>query len=82
VPHDIYIDIGDTIMTWPHPPEPVWESVVGLYAARAEEWGDKIPIGTIYRQERPLYEDSLPQLKAGPLVKQVIKPEKVRGLVG
>jgi 2-oxoglutarate ferredoxin oxidoreductase subunit beta len=51
-------------------------------AAKAEEWGDKIPIGIIYQQARPLYEDSLPQLKAGPLVKQPIEPGRVAGLMG
>jgi 2-oxoglutarate/2-oxoacid ferredoxin oxidoreductase subunit beta len=51
-------------------------------AAKAEEWGDKIPIGIIYQQERPLYEDTLPQIKAGPLVKQPIEPGKVAGLMG
>jgi 2-oxoglutarate/2-oxoacid ferredoxin oxidoreductase subunit beta len=51
-------------------------------AAKAEEWGDKIPIGIIYQQERPLYEDSLPQLKAGPLVKQPIEPTAIKGLMG
>jgi len=51
-------------------------------AVKAEEWGDKIPIGIIYKQERPLYEDTLPQLKAGPLVKQPIEPTAIKGLMG
>jgi 2-oxoglutarate/2-oxoacid ferredoxin oxidoreductase subunit beta len=51
-------------------------------AAKAEEWGDKIPIGIIYQQERPTYEDSLPQLKAGPLVKQTLEPTAIKGLMG
>jgi 2-oxoglutarate/2-oxoacid ferredoxin oxidoreductase subunit beta len=50
-------------------------------AAKAEEWGDKIPIGIIYKQERPLYEDSLPQLRAGLLVKQPIEPTTIKGLM-
>jgi len=28
---------------------------------------EKLPIGVFYREQRPAYEDSLPQLKAGPL---------------
>jgi 2-oxoglutarate/2-oxoacid ferredoxin oxidoreductase subunit beta len=49
---------------------------------KAQEWGDKIPIGIIYKQDRPLYEDSLPQLKNGPLVKQPIEPMGAEGLMG
>lgn len=40
---------------------------------RAQEWGDKIPIGVLYAVERPTYEEQLPQLQAGPLVKQPLK---------
>jgi 2-oxoglutarate ferredoxin oxidoreductase subunit beta len=49
---------------------------------KAQEWGDKIPIGIIYKQERPLYEEKLPQLKAGPLVKQPIEPMRIQKLMG
>ncbi len=48
---------------------------------KAQEWGDRIPIGIIYRQERTVFEDQLPQLKAGPLVKQPIDPLKVQPLL-
>lgn len=40
--------------------------------ARAEEWGDRIPIGLFYRTIRPTYEDGLPQLAKCPLIKQDI----------
>ncbi len=30
--------------------------------ARAQEWGEKIPIGVIYRNEKPIFRDSFPQL--------------------
>jgi 2-oxoglutarate ferredoxin oxidoreductase subunit beta len=30
---------------------------------KALEWGDKIPIGIFYKKERPIYRDSLPQIK-------------------
>ncbi len=43
---------------------------------RAEEWGDKIPIGIFYQADRPVYRSSFPQLTKTPLVKQ---PLKVKG---
>ena len=35
---------------------------------RALEWGDRIPIGVIYRNNRPSYEERVPMLQDGPLV--------------
>jgi len=38
---------------------------------KAHEWGDRIPLGVIYLDEtRPTYEEQVPALKHGPLVKQ------------
>ncbi len=37
---------------------------------RALEWGERIPIGIIYRNDRPTFEDQIPALKNGPLVRQ------------
>ncbi len=37
---------------------------------RALEWGDRIPLGVIYRNERPLFEERLPMLAVKPLVRQ------------
>jgi 2-oxoglutarate ferredoxin oxidoreductase subunit beta len=48
---------------------------------KAQEWGEKIPIGIIYRQERPVFEDRLPQLKEMPLVKQPLDPLKIKPLL-
>lgn len=48
---------------------------------KAQEWGDKIPIGIIYQQLRPVYEDTLPQLKSIPLVQQPIESEKIGKLL-
>jgi len=48
---------------------------------RAQEWGDRIPIGIIYQQARPLYEDTLPQLKAGPLFRRPINPRAAEWLM-
>ena len=49
--------------------------------AKAQEWGDRIPIGVIYKQERPVFEEQLPQLKAMPLVKQPIDPMRIEALL-
>ncbi len=48
---------------------------------RSQEWGDRIPIGIIYRQEKPTFEELLPQLKEIPLVKQPIDPLKIEALL-
>ncbi len=48
---------------------------------KAQEWGDRIPIGIIFKQERTVYEDTLPQLKKGPLVKQPIEPKRIEKLL-
>ena len=37
---------------------------------KAQEWGEKIPIGLFYKAERPLYTDELPQVKDVQLVNQ------------
>ena len=38
---------------------------------RSLEWGDRIPIGVLYQtKEQPSYEEQVPALAAGPLVKQ------------
>ncbi len=37
---------------------------------RCFEWGERIPTGLFYRAERPIYDDSEPILKKGPLVGQ------------
>jgi len=41
---------------------------------RALEFGDRIPTGVLYRNERPTYEEAFPTLAKGPLVKQAVKP--------
>ena len=37
---------------------------------RAYEWGDRIPLGLIYKDEQPTYEESEPALKEEPLAHQ------------
>jgi 2-oxoglutarate ferredoxin oxidoreductase subunit beta len=48
---------------------------------KALEWGDKIPIGIIYKADSPVYEDHLPALSDGPLVKKKMDPRLVERLV-
>ena len=40
---------------------------------KALEWGDKIPLGVLFKEERPTYGDLMPGLQAGPLVKQPLE---------
>ncbi|MDO8688216.1 MAG: thiamine pyrophosphate-dependent enzyme [Dehalococcoidales bacterium] len=49
--------------------------------AKAQEWAERIPIGVIYQQELPTFEEQLPALSRGPLVRQQIGPEQIRGLL-
>ncbi|MFQ5996682.1 MAG: 2-oxoacid:ferredoxin oxidoreductase subunit beta [Dehalococcoidales bacterium] len=49
---------------------------------KAQEWGEQIPIGVIYRKERPTFEEQLPALHKGPLVKQKLAPRQIEELLG
>jgi 2-oxoglutarate ferredoxin oxidoreductase subunit beta len=44
--------------------------------ARSLEWGDKIPTGVIFRNNRPIFHERMPIIKDAPLVKQDFDPEK------
>ena len=48
--------------------------------AKAREWGEKIPIGVLYRGSRPAYETLLPGLSAGPLIERDLEPQAVAEL--
>ena len=48
---------------------------------KTQEWGERIPIGVIYRHERATFEDELAVLRKGPLVKQRIDPMQVGTLL-
>jgi 2-oxoglutarate ferredoxin oxidoreductase subunit beta len=41
-----------------------WEAAMKT----AEEWGNHIPVGILYRNNRPTYDSPIPALKEGPLV--------------
>lgn len=43
-----------------------WEEAM----RRSEEWGEKIPLGIIYKHKRPVFEDHFPALQHRPLVDQ------------
>jgi 2-oxoglutarate ferredoxin oxidoreductase subunit beta len=42
---------------------------------KAQEWGDKIPIGVFYRNTRPTLEEQIPAIADQPLVAQQIDPK-------
>lgn len=48
---------------------------------KAQEWGERIPIGVIYQKELPTFEEQLPALGKGVLVKQKIEPGQVEELL-
>ncbi len=45
----------------------------GKALEKAFEWGDKIPIGIFYKEDRPTFLDEMPQVKENPLLKQKIE---------
>ena len=47
---------------------------------KALEWGDRIPIGVLYKSTRKTYEEQIPALQSGPLISQphnLTKVEKI-----
>lgn len=48
---------------------------------KAEEWGDRIPIGVIYKSERPVFEDNVLQNKEVPLVDQQLDPPDIKRIL-
>jgi len=48
---------------------------------KALEWGDRIPIGVIYEENLPVYEDQLPALSKRALVRHEIDRAKVEALL-
>jgi 2-oxoglutarate ferredoxin oxidoreductase subunit beta len=48
---------------------------------RSLEFGDRIPLGIIYRSERPTLEEHIPVIKDTPLVEQRFDPEAGRRLI-
>jgi len=54
-----------------------WEAAMKV----ARQWGDKIPIGVIYRNDRLAFEDHFPVLSQGPLVGQDIDRQMLKTIV-
>ncbi len=48
---------------------------------RSLEWGDRIPLGVLYRNRRPAYEDRLPMLAEQPLVRRRFDPAVIPRLL-
>ena len=48
---------------------------------KAFEWGDRIPIGVLYQEERPIYRDGLPQVAEKPLVRQKVEDVDITALM-
>lgn len=48
---------------------------------KAQEWGDKIPIGILYRHERPIYEENLPVLDADEDLTTIVRSGKIDELI-
>jgi 2-oxoglutarate ferredoxin oxidoreductase subunit beta len=48
---------------------------------RAQEWGERIPIGILYRSPRPTREEQEPSLKEAPLVKHAVRAEALPRLL-
>jgi len=45
------------------------------------EWGERIPMGVFYVNDRPVFEDSLDVLSSGPLIRNEVKTELVNELI-
>ncbi|UCD36088.1 MAG: 2-oxoacid:ferredoxin oxidoreductase subunit beta [Nitrospiraceae bacterium] len=44
---------------------------------KALEWGDRIPLGIVYRNNRPIMEERIPVIRDRPLVQQPFDPARV-----
>jgi len=52
----------------------LWETAMKT----ALEWGERIPVGVIYRNERPTFEEHFPVLKQGPLIGQGVDRDRLQ----
>jgi 2-oxoglutarate ferredoxin oxidoreductase subunit beta len=48
---------------------------------KAQEWEEKIPLGIIYKKERPTFEHQQPVLKKGTLISQAVDPHKLNAVL-
>jgi 2-oxoglutarate ferredoxin oxidoreductase subunit beta len=49
--------------------------------AKAFEWGDKIPLGVLFRKDRRSFEDQFPAAAAGPLARQAVDGKKLARII-
>ena len=54
-----------------------WEQAI----KKADEFGDKIPTGVIFKSDKPAFEDHLPVLKQGPLVGRGLDREALKKIM-
>jgi 2-oxoglutarate ferredoxin oxidoreductase subunit beta len=54
-----------------------WEAAIRL----SQQWGDEIPVGVIYRNERPPFEDHFSALRKGPLVGQKLERDQLKKIM-
>ncbi len=49
--------------------------------ALSREWDEKIPIGILYKKEKPTFTDRIRNLEKGPLISRSYNPERLRSLL-
>ncbi len=49
--------------------------------ALAREWGDRIPIGILYKKKKPNFMDQIKTLKEEPLIDQTYQPQQLRDVL-
>jgi 2-oxoglutarate ferredoxin oxidoreductase subunit beta len=54
-----------------------WEAAI----RQSQQWGDEIPVGVIYRNERPPFEDHFSALRKGPLVGQKLERDRLKKIM-
>jgi 2-oxoglutarate ferredoxin oxidoreductase subunit beta len=48
---------------------------------KAQEWGDRIPIGIVYKEERSSFVEQIPSLKEGALLDRKYNPNRLRNVL-
>jgi 2-oxoglutarate ferredoxin oxidoreductase subunit beta len=48
---------------------------------KAQEWGERIPIGVIYKTDRPALNEQIPAIQKTPLVKQEVNPLNFKDVI-
>ncbi len=48
---------------------------------KAMEWGDKIPVGVIYKNERPAFEDHFEVMREGRLIEKPVNKEELKKIM-